>query len=160
MLIFFSAVGASRHFADRFAAAAEQAGLRSRLYLVGSLAQAQSALSDAVREGAGAAVIGNALLDESIAGWLAAELPRRRLPAICANGGQDDRFLLSFEQYHANAALRFATAIDKVFLGTPAADIAFDRPDAAHVVVNRKIAKAMGLEVPAAMMLRATRMID
>jgi putative ABC transport system substrate-binding protein len=160
MLFFHSAAKESGPFADRFAAAAEQAGLRARLCLVGSLTQARDAVSDALRHGSDAAVIGNTILDESLAAWIAMELPRRGLPAICANGNQDDRFLVSFEQFHANAALRFATVIDKVLLGASAAGIAFERPDAAHVVVNRRIARAMGLEIPAEMRVRATRVIE
>src|SRR5258706_3349596 len=160
---------ASSEFARPFLEAAAKMGSDPRLSLVASIAETESALRQGIAAGARAAVVGPLELvavrtrgqdDESMTKWLAEALPRNRIAAIAASGVIDDRFLLSTEPYHANMGRNFAGVLDKVLRGTKPADIAFEQPDAAHIVLNRKIARATGLDVPSEILLRATRVIE
>lgn len=156
VLLFYSPTW--RTFGERFLAQAGKARVEMRLVAPDSAKDALNALGQAPR-GSCAAVVGG-VIEEDFLETLANELPRRGVPALSVKGGIDERFLLSYEQYHANAPQRLAAVLDKVLRGANPAGIPFEQPEAEHVVVNRRIARSMGVEIPAVLRLRATRMID
>ena len=50
--------------------------------------------------------------------------------------------------------------IMKLFRGTKVADIPIEQPTKFKLVINLKTAKAMGVTVPAALLLRADKLIE
>jgi putative ABC transport system substrate-binding protein len=157
MVFHYSAIPTSRQFAQYFATAAPALGLDARLYAVASAKEAESALREGLRTGArGAVVVG--YIDDDIQEWLIDALPRNGVAAVAA-GGSNDRFLLSYEEIHSNIHASVAAVLDKVFRGTKPGEIAFEQPDAANIVVNRKVATSMNVEIPKDLLLRATKVV-
>src|SRR5262249_24421380 len=55
---------------------------------------------------------------------------------------------------------RLAAFVDKVLRGTPPADLPIERAVKFELAVNRKTAKAIGIELPTATLLRANEVIE
>ena len=68
--------------------------------------------------------------------------------------------LASYRFYWDNQAQRSAEQIDKVFRGEKPAQIPFELPTRSEFVVNRKTAKALGLVLSPALVLRADAVIE
>ena len=84
-----------------------------------------------------------------------------RLPAISMftafpeNGG-----LLSFGPDLAAFWARIGPLVDKVLKGTGAGSIPIERPTKFELVVNKKTATAIGVNVPSTVLIRADRVIE
>jgi len=53
-----------------------------------------------------------------------------------------------------------ATQLDRILRGTPVGDLPFQLPDKFRLVVNRKTATALGISIPAEVLVRADRVIE
>ena len=85
---------------------------------------------------------------------------KRRLPAIYARrrftkaGG-----LMSYGANLPNLYRRIATYVDKILKGAKPGDLPIEQPTKFRFIVNLKTAKALGLTIPPAVLLQATRVI-
>ena len=158
MLLFGPAQHSSGEFVQRYTEAAGSLAMQAQVFHLSSLTEAQKAVREGITGGAQAAIVG--VLDDPTLDWLARALPQDRIPTLRDTGRVDERFLVSVEHYHANVDRSFSAIIDKVLRGENPGEIAFEQPDAAHIVVNRRIAKAMNVPVPAEISLIATRVVD
>jgi putative ABC transport system substrate-binding protein len=59
-----------------------------------------------------------------------------------------------------HAYRRAAYFIDRIFKGAKPADLPIEQPTAVELVVNLKVAKALGVRIPDAVMARADRVIE
>src|SRR4051794_697847 len=86
---------------------------------------------------------------------------KNRLPALTvqkeyANAG----FLLTYGAELGDLFRRSAVFVDKIFKGAKPADLPVEQPTKFELVINMKTAKALGLTVPPAILLRADEVIE
>jgi putative ABC transport system substrate-binding protein len=138
------------------AAAAERLGLQAVAVEVQFPEGIEAAYAEAARGGAGAVIV---LSDSATIGNrvdLAAAAIKHRLPTIHSNrdylqGG-------GLMSYGPNLADNFEAAagyVDKVLKGANPAEIPVQQPTRFELVINLKTAKALGLALPQALLLRA-----
>jgi putative ABC transport system substrate-binding protein len=60
----------------------------------------------------------------------------------------------------ADLFLRSATFVDKILKGTAPVDLPIERAVKFEVIVNLKAAKALGIELPTSLLLRADMVIE
>ena len=92
---------------------------------------------------------------------LAAALIRHKLPAICATSEYADAgCLMSYGPVTLDHYVRGAEFVDKILKGAKPADLPVEQPTRFELVVNLKTAKALGIRIPGAILLRADRVIE
>jgi putative ABC transport system substrate-binding protein len=84
-----------------------------------------------------------------------------RLPAIAAAREYAEAgLLLTYGIDLRDQFRRSAVFVDKIFKGAKPADLPVEQPIKFELVVNLKTAKALGLDVPPAMLARADEVIE
>jgi putative tryptophan/tyrosine transport system substrate-binding protein len=68
--------------------------------------------------------------------------------------------LASFGEESLNLYRRMAAHDDKILKGTPVAEIPVEQAAKFELVLNQKTAKALGLTIPAALLVRADEVIE
>jgi putative ABC transport system substrate-binding protein len=85
----------------------------------------------------------------------------RRLPTVYAEREfVDSGGLMSYGISYADQWRRVATYVDKILKGAKAGELPIEQPTKFELVINLKTAKAIGLTVPTATLLRATEVIE
>jgi putative tryptophan/tyrosine transport system substrate-binding protein len=119
------------------------------------------AFSDMTRARAGAlSVLGSAMLfvDRRRLVALAA---KNRLPAVYPlRDFVDAGGLMAYGPNIADLYRRAATYVDKILEGAKPADLPVEQPTKFELVINLKIAKALGLTIPQTVLLRADEVIE
>jgi ABC-type uncharacterized transport system substrate-binding protein len=88
-------------------------------------------------------------------------LTRRKLASLTASAGPARMgALMHYSVNHADPMARVAALIDKLLRGANPAETPFELPDRTTFIVNRATAKAIGLDLPAEILARATEIID
>src|SRR5262249_32053949 len=86
---------------------------------------------------------------------------RNNVPAVYDQSGfARDGGLLSYGPDQVDIFRRAATYVDRILRGEKPGDLPIQLPTKFEMVVNRKTATALGLEVPPSIMLRATEVIE
>jgi len=86
---------------------------------------------------------------------------RYKLPAMYEWPDQvDDGGLIAYGPSRAAIYARIAADVDRILKGAKAGDIPIEQPSKLELVINLKTAKAIGLTIPQALLLRADRLVE
>jgi putative ABC transport system substrate-binding protein len=144
-------------------AAASQLGVTLQSLELRRLDDLEPRLDSAVREGAGALLVLDDSLTLSLASVLPRAIERRKLPAIYGwdayvtgvNNG-----LVAYGPTAWDLAKTVSEYVDKILRGARPGDLPVEQPTRFELVINLKAAKALGLTVPPAILLRADRLLE
>jgi putative ABC transport system substrate-binding protein len=120
------------------------------------------AFASIIRERSAALVVlPDPLLAAVLRGRIAAHAMRNRLPAMCTFKEQAEAGgLLSYGPSLPVNYRHAATYVDKILKGAKPADLPVEQPTKFELVINLKTAKALGLTIPQALLLRADEVIQ
>lgn len=87
---------------------------------------------------------------------------RRRLPVICDIAGSTFRGigLLAYSVSWNEAAARCASFVDRILRGAKPGELPIEQPTNFELVINLARAKAIGVAIPPAMLIRADKVIE
>lgn len=142
-------------------AATRALGVTYKLFEVRTLADLDAAISQAARDGLNGLFVDQSPFFLGRRRDVAALVARSRLPAIygyrehAEAGG-----LLSYGSSLTAAYRQIGRLIDKVVKGTKPADLPVEQAATFELVVNNKTAKALGLKISEAFLLRADQVIE
>jgi putative ABC transport system substrate-binding protein len=86
---------------------------------------------------------------------------KHRLPAIYGNpSAVEQGGLISYGPSYVALFQRAATYVDRILKGAKPADLPMEQPTKFELVINQRTAKAMGINVPRALLLRADQVIE
>jgi putative ABC transport system substrate-binding protein len=114
-----------------------------------------------VEEKADAVIVGQAALLQRNSDGLAALAVRYRLPAIygsrasAAVGG-----LISYGTNYSEAYRILGNYAGRILNGESAADLPVQQPTRVELIINLKVAKAIGIKIPGQLLARADEVIE
>jgi putative ABC transport system substrate-binding protein len=139
--------------------AARSKGLRFRLFDVRGRDDIERAFN--APAAGDAIVVGFDGLTQAYRHRIAELAARHRMPAIY--GGREfieAGGLMFYGPNFADSYRRAAHFVDKIFKGAKPADLPVEQPTKFELVINGKAAKALGLDIPASLLLRADEVIE
>ncbi len=141
--------------------AAKALGLALHSVGVRQVADLDTAFASITRERAGALSVlsdGFMVTNRNLVSALAA---RHRLPAIYPSSGYIDAGgLMSYGPSIAAAYHRAAYFVDRILKGARPADLPVEQPTKFELIVNLKIANALGIKIPNSILLRTDKVIE
>lgn len=143
------------------AAAAGKLGLGFEVVQAGTESEIDVAFATLAREHAQALMVANDGFLTSRTSQIAALAARYALPAVypwrefVAAGG-----LMSYGTSISEAYRQSGLYVGQILKGTKPAEMPVQQPTKFELVINAKTAKALGLEVPLSMLIRADEVID
>jgi putative ABC transport system substrate-binding protein len=142
--------------------AARTAGLQLQLLEVRAPNEFEAAFADMVKEeGTRAlAVLGDPLFSVYAAAIAELALKNRLATVSAGRVFTDAGIILSYGPSYFDLHKRAAVYVDKILKGAIPADLPVEQPTKFELVINLKSAKALGLEVPAALLARADEVIE
>jgi putative tryptophan/tyrosine transport system substrate-binding protein len=140
---------------------ARNLGVELIVHEVREVKQFEPALAEAVAKQAGALVTLEDAIFTQHAKALAGLAAKHRLPAVFGVGGHARHGALFSHTSNIRASYRRAAhLVAKIFEGAKPADLPVEQPVAFELVVNLKAAKALGLTIPQAILVRADEVIE
>ena len=141
--------------------AARSVGLQPQLLDVRAVHDLEPAFDAAVKQRAGAMIVGVDSLSQANRGWIIEALASRRLPGITREREfVDAGGLMSYGIHYADSYRRAAVYVDKIFKGAKPADLPIEQPTKVELVINLKTAKALGLTIPPSLLARADQVLE
>ena len=141
--------------------AAQQAGLAVEVVGVTAADQLEAAVERAAKARPDALVVVHDILTVSQRARIAQAALKHGLPTICGSSPfVDAGGLFSYAPNLPGLFKRAAVFVDRIARGAKAADIPIEQPTKFELRVNLKTAKALGLTIPAALLLRADEVIQ
>jgi putative tryptophan/tyrosine transport system substrate-binding protein len=122
-------------------------------------------IAERIEEAAKASAAGLLILEDpliySIRGKIADQATRLRLPTMCVyRDSVEAGGLMSYGPDRRQIYRRAAEYVDKILKGAKPADLPVEQPTKFELIVNRKTAKALGLEVPDKILSLADEVIE
>ncbi len=143
-------------------AAARSAALTFQLSRVTTASEIQRAITEAAAQRAGGLVALTSPLININLSRIADAAREHRLPSICgfvpifAEAGG----LLAYGPDFTDLFRRAADYVAAILKGTAPGDLPVQRPTKFQLVINRKTAKLLGLEIPPSLSMRADRLLE
>ena len=120
-----------------------------------------TAFSEIARQKAGALMVTQEALFTQQKNQIVELAAKQRLPSISAFGEYVEAGgLMSYGQNLRDTFKRAATYVDKIFKGVKVSELPVEQPMRFEMVLNMKTAKALGLKVPQAILIQATKVIE
>jgi len=135
-------------------------GARLRRHPASSVGEFEPALDKIAEAGLRAVEIGDDALMNAYGGMLAELTAKRRLASIGPTEFARAGGLIGYGVDFPAAFRRAPVFVDKILRGANPADLPFERATRFEFVVNLRAAKALGLDLPAATLLRADEVIE
>lgn len=162
-ILWGSAAPGSRAYHDEALAAASSIGVQVHSYPVQSVEDVDAAISKIKRNrddalyliGTGQFALANRL--PTIMRFAA----ENRLPAIYpASALAEAGGLISYAPAFTNLVHRSLSYVDRILRGAKPAELPVEQPTKFELVINRKAARDLGLQIPQSLLLRADRLIE
>ena len=112
------------------------------------------------RERVGALLVGDDTVLQDQWRVIGALALKARLPTMFPWPPAGDGALLAYRGIYTDFGRRAATLAHKIFKGVKPGDLPIEQPTNFNLVVNLKIAKALGIAVPQSVLLQASRVIE
>jgi putative tryptophan/tyrosine transport system substrate-binding protein len=140
---------------------ARSVGLQPQLLDVRTARDLEPAFEAALRQRAGALIVGIDALTQANRGQIVEASAKRHLPTISREREfADAGGLVSYGVHYADSYRRAAVYLDKIFKGAKPADLPIEQPIKLELVINLKTAKALGLTIPQSVLGRADEVIQ
>ena len=141
--------------------AAPSLGVQPQLLDVRKPGDFGGAFDAAIRQRAGAMVVGIDALTQANHRSIIDLAAKHRLPAIYASREfVDAGGLVAYGVSYSHLYHRAASFVDKILKGAKPADLPVEQPTKFELVVNLKTAKALGLTIPPTVLLQADHVIE
>ena len=115
----------------------------------------------AVRKGAGGVLVLASPFFSSQSQRIVSLAAKTRLPAIYEHRGfVEAGGLMAYGPNHSDMFRLMALYVDKILRGAKPGDLPVEQPTKFELVVNLKTAKAIGIEIPTSILLRADEVIE
>jgi len=146
---------------DSAKAAAENLGLTPRYWGVATAPEVDAALIESEKWHTEAILVFGGAVAAGHAGRLAAYGMGHRIPTVSAwRSFAEAGNLMTYGPVIHEAQVRLASFVDRILKGAKAAEMPVELPTKIELVFNLKTAKAIGVDVPAALLLRADHVIE
>jgi len=132
--------------------------IRARVRKADEIASTFNALH---REKAQGIIVTNASTNIAWRASIIEHAAKHRLPAVYGqNLFADSGGLLSYAANYPDLYRRTAAYADKIFKGAKPGDLPIEQPTKFELIANLKTAKALGIEIPNSILVRADRVIE
>jgi putative ABC transport system substrate-binding protein len=145
-----------------YEAAAQKLGINLRVFEVRGPEDLAGAFQTAVRDRAQAVMSTQGPFFALQATRIAELALKHRLPSFSGEIplGPEAGILLAYGPSVSNGCQRAAAYVDRILKGAKPADLPVEQPTKFELVINMKIAKALGLTIPQSVLVRADQVIQ
>ena len=148
-------------FLEETQAAGRRLGIEVRPFEVHNNDQIELAIEKAVSARAGALIAFDDPVIHSDRKRIIAQAAKHRLPAMYGTREfADEGGLMAYGPHRPDLYRRTAIYVDKILKGAKPADLPVEQPTKFELIVNLKAAKALGLDMPTTLLLRAHEVIE
>ncbi|MBI3372769.1 MAG: ABC transporter substrate-binding protein [Betaproteobacteria bacterium] len=146
-------------FLEQVRAAAKTTGITLIVQEVGEAGALAGAFSAMARERAQALLVQVTPFSVQHRSRIIELAGQHRLPTMF-RGAADAGGLMSYGPSNRELSRRAAYFVDRIFKGAKPADLPVEQPTKFELVINLKTAKALGLKIPQALLIRADAVIE
>ncbi|MBM2812908.1 MAG: transporter substrate-binding protein [Chloroflexi bacterium] len=141
-------------------AAARVLGLAPVALIVHGANDLTRAFALAVQQGVHAIHVQNTSVLRAHSATIAALAVKHRLPTVGASSFVGEGILLGYSASLEDMYRRAAGYVDRILKGAPPGDLPIEQPTKFELIVNLKTARALGLTIPQAFLVRVDRVIE
>ena len=145
---------------DSIAATAKHLKVEIRFFTVQGVTDYEGAFAAMVKQRVGAVLVSDSALLNFNAKTSADLALRHRLPSSGILGFAEAGGMLGYGANFPDMFRRAAVLVDKIFKGAKPGDIPIEQAATFELIVNMKTVKVIGIKIPQAILVQATRVIE